>query len=246
MKKNEVILSAGNEKLVFSENSETMGARLPNESGLFEFEKGTSKDRYPDYKEFGKFTGERAEPKKTVNFAGPLRHLFLSTNYRHSVKGATKKGALPTEYAALYPITKLASEVRKEKDSTEPGKIYVQANKLDEFLAKVKEMQIPDDWRDFCIQTSVTAKSELKGKPAKSKTTPKTKSEPAKSNDNNAQILGEKVIEKFGTWELIDEKGMEKLLAGIKAYKTTLTAVRKYVDSNQPEQEEETAEDFEF
>ena len=175
-----------------------------------------------------------------IHFTGLLRHVFLSNNV------ANYKGQATPEYQAIYPITKyFQNSFVKDSKGNRIETICVNKERLTpELLESLQNLPIPSDWIEFCTNLSKTAKKELTGDPAKSQKTP-SKGTPQKT-DASAEILAEKVLEKFGTWANMEEADIKKLTAGCKASGTTLKAVRAIVDSEAKEAETDSAESFEF
>ena len=250
MKKNEVIIENAGQKLIYSENRQTAGARVKNAEGLFEYEQGESPYR-KDYS-LGKYTGKRAEPKVTMNFTGGMRHFFLVMNAARNPKNIAKHGTLPKEFAPLIDVCRLTGYVYNQPE------ICVQESKLDEFLKQVKELVIPDSWIEFVCGRSNTAKKELA--PAKSVTPSKPKNDPAKSkpeaglmaeryNENSKKIteMAEKLFTKYPTWSEIPANSISKVKANCDTLGVNIAEVRTaYNTLAVPEPEQTEQMDMEF
>jgi hypothetical protein len=211
LKKNQVIKQANSEKLVFVENSETGGARLPNTKGMYEFEEGESPFKYE--KSLGKFTGNRADPKATVNFTGKLRHILLTVKAGMSPKNILKYGEMSEDYLSIVPVAKFVNYIQGEP------KVYIMGNKLDEFMTAIKAVDIPEDWIDFACERSETAKGELR--PAAKKAVAKAKSVPAKSKakdnetDANVNEIASGLVDKHNKpFSDLSQAAMKAILKG--------------------------------
>jgi len=251
MKKNEVIIQKDNQKLIFSGSDQTEGKRLPisegENKGYFEFENGLGTTAYANKKDpdLGKFVGERATGKKTHNFTGNLRHLFLCVNVRHANR-QSKYPEIPAEFDKLYPVTKMFASKWGTND------IYIkQEDFTEEMREQVENLVIPKGWKEFCSQTSKTAKNELSGAPAKSKTGSAKKEVKREATGTDSteivQTIGDKILDKYPDWQSIDEPGMKKVTAACKNFGVTIKEIRAYLDSMQPDQDDSPSlDDLEF